>query len=85
MTHRHPPFIYKLYKNLTNLSKLSLVQTRVNWFNITGQSLDYKKSSFSYSLKLPVHLKNGEKYDPPLNLPFREKILSKDDRKAFFL
>jgi hypothetical protein len=83
----HPHFVYKIYTNLAHLSELSLVQSRVNWFKITGQSLHFKKSAFSYALKLYWYdyTSNGEKCDPLLNLPFREKILSKDDRKAFFL
>ncbi len=83
-TRSHPHFVYKLYTNLAHLSQLSLVQTRVNWLKITGQSLHFKKSSFFYALKLPVHLRNGKKCDPSINLPFREKRFSKGDRNAFF-
>jgi hypothetical protein len=80
----HPDFVYKLYTNLAHLSEISLVPTKVNWLKITGQSTDFKKSSFLYALKLPVHLRTGKKCDPSINLPFHEKRFSKGDRKAFF-
>ncbi len=60
-------------------------QTRVNWLKITGQSLDFKHSALNTCFKTTDILAEWEEVrDPPLNLPFREKILSKDDRKHSF-